>query len=325
MTFRFAAEKVHLTYKTHLPLDEFKNLICSKCPPLKILSFVHEHGDDEEKEKTPYRHTHVFMWWKKRVDTTDVRFFDYKTIHPNISKGRGLLWSKTICTAYHHGHKTKTNGKKYYVEPVKLHQEGVENYDWDLDVYQTIEHADGLQDACIKLDLVPHSISDVNTIMNAAKKRKFATLKEGVDASTFIKLDPWPVDEFGDPVAVILRGHSGIGKSSWACSQFAKSFMVEELDKLKYLPRGTECIVFDEILFDQCSKKTMVALLDWCFERDIRCRNTNATIPAKTYKIFICNEHEHPFGSDPVTGGHTSITRRYKLLDVHESDLRVPQ
>ena len=33
-------------------------------------------------------------------------------------------------------------------------------------------------------------------------------------------------------------------------------------------------------------------------------------------KIFICNEHEHPFGNDRATGGHESVTGRYNELNV---------
>lgn len=325
MTFRFAAEKIHLTYKTHIPLDDFKNNIASKCPPLKILSFVHENGDSDEKDPTPYKHTHIFMWFKKRLDTTDARFFDLEKIHPHISKGRGLTWSKTICTAYHHGHKTKSDGKKYHIPPVLLHQEGVENYDWDLDVYNIINKATGLQDACLKLDLVPRSISDVNTMMRSGSKRTFESLDRGLDRDMFIKLDPWPLDDFGKPLAVIVRGPAGIGKTQFCLAQFEKCFKIEDLDELKDMPPDTECIIFDECLFDRCSKKTMVSLLDWGQPRTIRTRNVNARIPAEMYKIFNCNEHEHPFGSDPAVGGHASVTRRFRLMDVAQSDLTVPQ
>ena len=34
---------------------------------------------------------------------------------------------------------------------------------------------------------------------------------------------------------------------------------IEDLDELKEIPNGCDEIIFDEMLFDKCSKKTMVS------------------------------------------------------------------
>ena len=59
MAFRFQGLKCHLTYKTHLDLEELKGKILMKLPETKLWSFVHENGDTEEENPTPYEHTHV--------------------------------------------------------------------------------------------------------------------------------------------------------------------------------------------------------------------------------------------------------------------------
>ena len=75
------------------------------------------------------------------------------------------------------------------------------------------------------------------------------------------------------------------------------------------------------MLFDKCCKKTMLCLLDMKCERTIRTRNTNSRIPVGIQRIFTCNEHEHPFGDSPFTGGHAAVTSRFKLIDVQPGDL----
>ena len=65
----------------------------------------------------------------------------------------------------------------------------------------------------------------------------------------------------------------------------------------------------------------MVCLLDMEYERTIRRRNTNSRIPAGMQRNFICNEHEHLSGDYAGTGGHESVTGRYKLIDVKNGDL----
>jgi len=120
---------------------------------------------------------------------------------------------------------------------------------------------------------------------------------------------------------LILRGPAETGKTSWAIHQFERPMKLEDLDELKNIPWDCDGLIFDEMLFDKCCKKTMVSLLDMEYERTIRTRNTNAMIPRGIARIFTCNEHEHPFGDMPGTGGHPSVTGRYFLLDIGPGDL----
>ena len=59
MSFRFVGVKVHLADKTHLELEEFKGKILWKFLETKLWSFVHENGDTDEENPTPYEHIHT--------------------------------------------------------------------------------------------------------------------------------------------------------------------------------------------------------------------------------------------------------------------------
>ena len=85
MPFRFNGLKAHLMYKTHISLDEFKEKILKKLPPMKLWSFVHENGDENEENPTPYEHTQVFIWAKTKMDTVDPRYFDINDVHERVS------------------------------------------------------------------------------------------------------------------------------------------------------------------------------------------------------------------------------------------------
>ena len=77
-------------------------------------------------------------------DTQNPRIFDFEEIHPNIQSKRGLDWARGIVLSYHLGNKTKANGKKYFIEPILLHQEGVETWKMEEDEFTVIKEAPSL-------------------------------------------------------------------------------------------------------------------------------------------------------------------------------------
>jgi hypothetical protein len=88
--------------------------------------------------------------------------------------------------------------------------------------------------------------------------------------------------------------------------------MIEDIDELKGVPADCDGLVFDEMLFDLCAKKTQVYLTDMAYDRTIRCRHSNGKIRRGMQRIFTCNEHEFVFGHDP----HESVKRRFTTIDV---------
>jgi len=177
--FRFNGEKAHFTYKSHMDPTSIHTLMKS-FGPLKIYSFVHEIGDEDEEgypedHVCPYEHTHVFCWWKKRLDICNARAWDLDDIHPHLQPSKGMMWAKGIVMKYHLGHKTKANGKKYYIKPVFLLQEGIEEWKWEKDMYDICLNAPTLIDAAQALDIVPKTLGDINLIRKQGKRRTLPT------------------------------------------------------------------------------------------------------------------------------------------------------
>ena len=206
MVFRFAGDKYHATYKSHIPIVDIERLL-NKMPPIKMLSIVHEVGDDDEDNPTPYEHTHVFAWHKHRLDTRDQRYWDIDDIHPHIAANRGLNWAKNIVTKYHKGHKTKANGKKYYIEPVMLHQVGVEEWKMIDDMYKLVVEAPTLAEAGKVLDIEPKSLSDVKLLRTEANVR-------GLESNS-VNFDRWRVPRFAAPLSLFLVQPVGSYRSGY--------------------------------------------------------------------------------------------------------------
>jgi len=305
MTFRFHKKTIHLTYKGFAPEDEVRAM-AESFGTIKRWSFVHENGDTDEENPTPYEHTHVAIAWEKNIDTTNVKAFDMGQVHPNIAPGGGMKWFRNLCMKYHRGHKTKKDGKKYFIEPVFINQEFIDDWRWEDDQWDLCVGAPSLQDACLELGIVPKSISDVKLIRSQSKKRKAAEMEDGLDAADFKTI------EWDRKKALVFRGTAGIGKTNWAVSQFKSPIIVTDIEDLRNLPVECDGLVFDEMLFDWpgIKKITQINVCDMAFERTIRMRHTNAKIPKGMPRIFCCNEHEHTFGMNP----HESVTRRYNEI-----------
>ena len=321
--FRCQGDKAHLTFKTHVDKDVMHALILS-FGPMKIYSFVHEVGDEDEEgypedHEGPYEHTHVFVQWKERLDIANARAWDVGDIHPHLQASKGMMWAKGICMKYHLGHKTKADGKKYFIKPVLLIQEGVREWKWECDMFEICLSAPTLIEACIALDMVPKSIGDINLIRKQGKKKDFAC-PEPKCLSQLMK----PRDEIialgWDPEeqVLILRGSGGRGKTNWALSQGRKAHLISNIDDLKKICDDCDLLVFDEMKFGAGKllqdKNGMITLTDHKFSRSIYARNQNATVPV-VKRIFCINEFESVFGDDPFLGGHYSVQRRIFEFD----------
>ncbi|QGH73298.1 MAG: Rep protein [Virus sp. ctgoX21] len=93
--FRLQAQRLMLTYKTHLDKDEFSEFL-SRIKPPKTLYIAHENGDDDPI--TPYEHTHVVIDFGTAFNNRNCRVFDFEGIHPHISKIQNKFDWKRACT-----------------------------------------------------------------------------------------------------------------------------------------------------------------------------------------------------------------------------------
>lgn len=75
--FRFQSQFVLLTYKSHLPKDDYTKWFKELIPSTKFLRLAHE-APDRDPLKCPYRHTHVVADLGLRPNYYDVHKFCYK-------------------------------------------------------------------------------------------------------------------------------------------------------------------------------------------------------------------------------------------------------
>lgn len=100
--FRLANQKILLTYKYHLPKDEFKQWATTNLSGYKVCEMAHEvgkHGGDSGD--LDYDHTHVLIDFGRIFQTTNARRFDYlkgqETIHPHIKKIKNKTHWERCC------------------------------------------------------------------------------------------------------------------------------------------------------------------------------------------------------------------------------------
>jgi len=289
MAFRFAASKAHFTYKTHIDDDHAFELMKS-FGETKMISFVHEDGDADEDHPTPYEHTHIFVWWNKPLDVTNPRAWDItgqdgEPIHPNLQNRRSMKWAQTICMKYHLGHKTKQDGKKYFIEPVFLRQEGVEEWKMSEEQYDIARNAPTAIDACIELGIDIKSVGDVMTVRRGERmKRSYMEVEQDCNK----KWIDAPVEWDRTKKSLIVWGAPGLGKTNWAASQFQKPWAVKDIDDLKDMPADVDGLVFDDCEFAKVKDGVQKYLFDVRTGSTIHARHQNAFKP-KLPAIFTTN------------------------------------
>lgn len=269
MPFSFQARKVHLTYKTHLPMEETISFLKTFADPV-LWSIVHEIGDVDEDEPTPYAHTHVFFWWQKKVRSDEASVFDVKvgddTIHPHIKTCKSIPWAELMCMKYHLGHKTKADAKKYYIKPVKLEQFNVE--DWKFSEETCNEAACEIAGIKIK----PKSLA---RLRNQGFARGFDAIEGDCDKE-FI---PCGVEWDKTKKSLVIVGTPDRGKTNWALSQFTKPFVVRDTKDLKQIPKGCDGLVFDDQKYAKLNRPTQMHVADVRCGSSISCGKSVAWKP----------------------------------------------
>ena len=87
MAFAFHALKLHVTYKTHLDLDKFKNNIFAKTLE-NLWSFVHENGDTD--------HTLTFLFGQRKLCILKILVILLLSIHTRIYKHNVQLFGQKL-------------------------------------------------------------------------------------------------------------------------------------------------------------------------------------------------------------------------------------
>lgn len=137
------------------------------------------------------------------------------------------------------------------------------------------------------------------------------TINEGHDYGAIgPQLDGFAYDDYER--ALVLIGPTGCGKTSWAIKNAPKpAILVSHIDRLRdYDPNKHKSIIFDDMVFKHMPVQAQIHLVDYHLPRDIHCRYRTAVIPARTPKIFTCNER--PFEN------HAAINRRVRVYVIND-------
>ena len=246
-------------------------------------SVVHEEGDEKEENPTPYEHTHAAFMWTETQKKEGARIFDVRDIHPNVQCKKSMRWMQTIFTKYHLGHKTKADGKKYFIKPIGIWQKLPDNF--ESDIWDAIALAGSMKAGCELIDAFPKSISDVKAIQGATKKRKLSEIEYDCDKPFEAAPEEWNPRK----QSLVIQGVAGCGKTNWARNYFkGKGYEITELEDLKGVPENAEGLIFDDQEYANLKLQTQKMIADCTKSVRIRARHTNGEKPHLP-AIFTCN------------------------------------
>lgn len=274
-----------MTYKTHVPYDQVLQVITTVFGAPKYYSIVHEVGDENEDCPTPYEHTHAAFIWEKKQQKQGARIFDIGDIHPHVQVKPSMSWMEGIFTKYHLGHKTKKDGKKYFIEPSKAPEQVIPP-SWSADIWDGILECKDLKSACEFADVRPKSISDVEKIMKSkGTKRPFSAIEFDC---TQKYIDP-PKEWDRLKQSLVIVGKAGAGKSNWVRNLFAGGcYEITEMEDLKSVPDDATGLLFDDQEYSNLKIQTQKNLTDVRTGRSVKARNVNGWKPHLP-AVFTCN------------------------------------
>jgi hypothetical protein len=269
--FRVASKHFLLTYKTHIDKDElslFLNKIKENCGVLRFIA-AHETAD----KKNPYSHTHAYVCFEKKFESTDCRIFDYFSkimdgmIHPHIR-----ICGKNLRNLFMYLAKEDPANAYLKKECQKIALKVSE--------YKTV------QEMFLDLDVKPTEVMGYTKLFDLMKKKpdEFYVHKFKEEDFNY----PLIKDKF---TCMFVSGPPNTCKTQWAVLHFRNPLIVGQNDTLKkFRPGFHDGIVFDDVSYNHVPREAFIQICDWDEDRECYGRNTNAFIPAHTPKIFVSNK-----------------------------------
>lgn len=284
MSFRYDSNYLFATYAQsggleHQALYDFINGICA-VDWARICTEHHADGN---------LHNHVVCKFSRRFSTRNPRVFDFSGIHPKLEPVKSVPGAIKYC------------GKEQFTDFGDVPSHGSKR-----DASEALGLA-GDPDEAKYL----HACLEARVPYQYAKRFRelaFSDTTNTIGTDYEANLD-WECEQLQQQTlpensCAVLVGPSGIGKSAWAKRVAPKPCLwVSHLDVLRmYRPSYHKSIIFDDMSFSHMPVPAQIHLTDWTDPRQIHCRYGYASIPAKTVKIFTCNEW-------PFTD-HQAIDRR---------------
>lgn len=301
MTFQLNSQTIGLTYpQTKLSYqqlyDGLKTIFSNNCILYMVIATeLHLDGGS---------HYHVGIKLESPFRTRDERFGDIHGEHPNVLRPRNF---------------------RHWVAYCKKHGEFKEEGSLSTrtsDPRPTEEEVISRATSDTKLDFLIwagcNRVTYAEKIWELANKCDGITLTADQTWEGIMKpcLQNFAFSlEWIGPKALILIGESGTGKTTWAKTNIPKPCLfVTHIDELKQFRKGYHVsILFDDVSFKHYPIQAQIHLVDHWDSRTIHIRYGTASIPAKTIKVFTCNE-------DPVNLQDPAIARRCKVVRVNNQD-----
>lgn len=268
--FQVHAKSLHVTYSTHLPLEELLEFVLSQLNLSKTsliwYSVVQENGT--QSSTVPYQHTHLAFKARNQVSFSSQRKLDYNGIHPNI---KVILNQGQEENVWNYHMKAPVMRIASSIGPVK-----------DRGYYIAIQSAVSLIDACLLAGVEPKTVADISMIRLQKDVIKVVSKKFELSSFRFQLEDT--------SLTVWLHGPSGIGKTEWAIAQLEPALLVRHTEDLKlYMPSQHRGIVFDDFALEKLDISTIIHLFDTTRHSTINVKHGSVQIPEHTAKIFTSN------------------------------------
>lgn len=273
-----------------------------------------------EKHQDGNTHIHVAVKFQRRIDKrgeSAFAVFDFNGRHPNIQHKRSHReWDTAI------DYCAKENDYLDFPQPDDQETESSNNNalgDPNFDTIQAANNAESWSsylEEC-RLHGIPFGYASAQW-MAAGGANSDITTENYLDKLAGRTIPSAILSDLqyeDDGRSWILQGASQTGKTAWALTNMPKpALWVTDIDDLKSFRAGFHVsIIFDEITFTHIPRPAQIAVVDRIDGRTIRCRHTNARVPAGIHKCFTCNDG---FENFPVRTPDEAIDRRIKVINV---------
>lgn len=309
--FRVASKCIGATYSC--PKDQEVNPIDGAGGKEGLLQFWVDLGGEAnpveqyivsvEKHQSGAKHYHLYVRFKNRFETTDVRKFDYAGVHPNILKGAIKQgWKDYVA-------KDGDFITNFYKKKVSKYSEALaaESLEEALTTLATFHPRDYL----LSRDRMKRNLVDHFCATKPSRLKQYESWSEYGEYVKKMVLMSW------ETKAIILHGPTSLGKTALAKSLGTNPIMISHLDQLKTLPTSTTHLILDDMFFGHLPRTTVLHLMDLEEERHIHVRYATGVIPAGLPRIFTTNKMDFLGREGEELRQHDpAIERRLLWIDV---------
>lgn len=277
-TFKFDSQSCFLTYaQSTLTIEQVYTFLNGIKP-------VHWARVCLESHATGGTHIHAVARWNARVQSRNPRFLDCQGFHPNIQSIRSIKRALDYVSK---------DGEFIDYGPVPAGSAKDENW---VELASKSSRADFMSTAFA----AGLSQNWAREFWDLGSGKQTAEIRESYEATLSWESEFLQNLSLPENKCAVLIGPTGCGKSSWAKRVCPKpALWVSHMDVLRmFRPDYHQSIIFDDMAFHHLPLQSQIHLVDWIDCRQIHCRYGYATIPAKTVKIFTCNER--PFVDHPA-------------------------